>query len=148
MAKLTSAGVRSITAPGLHGDGGTLFLAVAKAGSKSWIQRITIDGRRHDLGLGGFPVISLAKARERAMANRLAVAEGRNPLAEKRRARTPTFRKAALATFEANRPRWRDGKTARNWMQSAAAIKTRILIQIVAPHDSRVPRKSVARWAR
>ncbi len=117
MTKLTSAGVRSITAPGLHGDGGTLFLAVAKAGSKSWIQRITIDGRRHDIGLGGFPVISLAKARERAMANRLAVAEGRNPLADKRRARTPTFRKAAQATFEANRPRWRDGKTARNWMQ-------------------------------
>ena len=117
MGKLTSARVRSITAPGLHGDGDTLFLALARGGSKSWIQRITIDGRRHDIGLGGFPLISLAKARERAMTNRLAISDGRNPLAEKRRAKTPTFRKAALATFEANRPRWRDNKTARNWLQ-------------------------------
>ena len=115
--KLTAARIRSATEPGLYGDGGTLYLAVAKGGSKSWIQRVTIDSRRHDLGLGGYPVISLAKARQRAMANRLAIAEGRNPLADKRRAKTPTFRRAAQATFEANRPRWRDGKTARNWMQ-------------------------------
>ncbi len=117
MPKLTAAGIRSATKPGLYGDGATLYLAVARGGSKSWMQRVTIDGRRHDIGLGGYPVISLAKARQRAMANRLAIAEGRNPLAEKRRTRTPSFRNAAHATFEANRPRWRDGKTARNWMQ-------------------------------
>ncbi|MCY3818384.1 MAG: tyrosine-type recombinase/integrase [Gammaproteobacteria bacterium] len=117
MGKLTAASVRSVTKPGRYGDGDTLFLMIAKGGSKSWVQRITIDGRRHDIGLGGFPLISLAHARERAMANRLAIADGRNPLTEKKRARTPTFRKAAEATFEANRPRWRDGKTARNWMQ-------------------------------
>lgn len=117
MGKLTAASVRSVTKPGRYGDGDTLFLMIAKGGSKSWVQRITIDGRRHDIGLGGFPLISLSHARERAMANRLAVANGRNPLTEKKRARTPTFRKAAQATFEANRPRWRDGKTARNWMQ-------------------------------
>ena len=117
MGNLTVAGVRSATKPGRYADGDTLYLMVAPGGSKSWVQRITIDGRRHDIGLGGFPLISLAKARERAMANRLAVANGRNPLAEKRRAKTPTFRAAAQATFEANKPRWRDGKTARNWMQ-------------------------------
>ena len=117
MGRLTAASVRSVTKPGRYGDGDTLFLMIAKGGSKSWVQRITIDGRRHDIGLGGFPLISLAHARERAMANRLAVVNGRNPLTEKKRARTPTFRKAAQATFEANRPRWRDGKTARNWMQ-------------------------------
>ena len=117
MGRLTAASARAASKPGRYADGDTLFLMIAQGGSKSWVQRITIDARRHDIGLGGFPLISLANARERAMANRLAVASGRDPLAEKRRAKTPTFRKAAQATFEANKPRWRDGKTARNWIQ-------------------------------
>ena len=67
-----------------------------------------------------FPVVSLAKARERAFANRVAIAEGRNPLAEKIRAQIPTFRESAEKTIEANRPRWRNPKTDRNW---AAALE-------------------------
>ena len=109
--------MRAASKPGRYSDGDTLFLMVAKGGSKSWVQRITIDGRRHDIGLGCFPLISLSTARERAMSNRLAVANGRDPLADKKRAKTPTFRNAAQATFEANKPRWRDGKTARNWIR-------------------------------
>jgi len=116
-SQLNAAAVRNISKPGRYADGGTLYLLVADSGAKSWVQRITVDGRRRDIGLGSFPTISLAKARERAMANRLAVANGRDPLADRRRAKTPTFREAAQATFEANRPRWRDTKTARNWMQ-------------------------------
>ena len=115
MGKLTATSAKSIAKPGRHGDGGTLYLCVKASGAKSWIQRITIDGRRHDIGLGSFPVVSLAKARERAFANRVAVADGRNPLADKIRARTPTFREAAEKTIEANRPRWRNSKTDRNW---------------------------------
>ena len=103
--------------PGLHGDGDTLYLRVARGGSKSWIQRLTIDGKRRDIGLGGWPTVSLAKARERAFANRVAVSEGRDPLAAKRQARVPTFREAAERTFEANRPRWRSAKVAATWMQ-------------------------------
>ncbi len=117
MGKLTFAGIRSLSEPGRYGDGGTLFLVVAPGGSKSWIQRLTIDGRRRDIGLGGWPVVSLAKARERAFANRVAVADGLNPLAEKRKARTPTFRHAAEQTFVALRPRWRNAKVATNWLQ-------------------------------
>ena len=45
----------------------------------------------------------------------MAIADGRNPLAEKIRARIPTFREAAEKTIEANRPRWRNPKTDRNW---------------------------------
>ncbi|MDE0062991.1 MAG: integrase arm-type DNA-binding domain-containing protein, partial [Gammaproteobacteria bacterium] len=115
--KLTAATVRTISAPGRYADGNTLFLNVTKGGSKSWVQRISVDGHRRDTGLGSFPTISLAEARKRALANRLAVADGRDPLADKKRAAAPTFREAAQATFEANRPRWRDTKTARNWMQ-------------------------------
>ncbi len=91
MGRLTVAMLRALSKPGRYGDGGTLFLNVAPSGSKSWIQRITINGRRRDIGLGGWPVVSLAKARERAFANRVAIADGRDPLAEKRRANVPTF---------------------------------------------------------
>ena len=118
MGKLTAATVRTASRPGLHGDGATLYLAVAPGGSKSWIQRVTVAGRRRDIGLGGYPAVSLAKARLRAMANRVAIADGIDPLAEKRRANTPTFRAAAVVTLEANRPRWRSARTARAWMQS------------------------------
>ena len=95
MGKLTVAHVRRLSEPGRYGDGETLFLNVARGGSKSWIQRITIDGHRRDIGLGGWPVVSLAEARELAFENRRVVRRGGDPLAEKRRAKMPTFREAA-----------------------------------------------------
>ncbi len=117
MGKLTVARINSLVKPGRHGDGGTLFLCVAPGGSKSWIQRLTIDGHRRDLGLGGWPLVSLVEARDKAFENRRLARSGGNPLAAKRRARMPTFRQAAERTFEANRPRWRNAKVATNWMQ-------------------------------
>ena len=95
MGRLNHGKIRALREPGRYADGGTLYLRVAPGGSKSWIQRATINGRRRDIGLGGWPVVSLARARERAFANRVAVSEGRDPLAEKRRASMPTFRAAA-----------------------------------------------------
>ena len=118
MAKFSDARVRTITIPGLHGDGGGLYLNVRASGSRSWIQRITIDGRRRDIGLGPYPAVSLLRARLLAAANRSAVAEGRDPLSEKRKSRVPTFREAALRVHEANKPRWRNGKHVVNWMGS------------------------------
>ena len=118
MFKLNAARIKTITKTGLHGDGRGLYLRVAPGGSKGWIQRITIDGRRRDIGLGGYPTVSLAKVRLLADANRSAVAEGRDPLAEKRKARTPAFREAALRVHEANLPRWRNGKHTTGWLQS------------------------------
>ena len=117
MGRLTAAKLKAFSTPGLHGDGGTLYLRVAPGGSKSWIQRLTIAGKRRDIGLGSAALVTLAKARQRALANRIAIADGRDPLAEKRKAKVPTFREAAAKTFEANRPRWRSEKTAANWMQ-------------------------------
>ena len=64
----------------------------------------------------GGPVVSLAKARQRAFANRVAVADGADPLADKQRAKTPTFREAGQRALEANRPRWRNAKTTDNWI--------------------------------
>ena len=115
---LTHAKVKALKTPGRHGDGGGLYLNVAKGGSKSWVQRIAIDRRRRDVGLGGFPAVSLAKARERASQNRDAIADGRDPVAEKRTLKPamPTFREAAHACHEMTRPRWRNEKHAANWL--------------------------------
>ncbi len=118
MANLTDARVRSLSEPGRYGDGGGLYLNIAPGGSKSWVQRIAIEGRRRDLGLGGYPAVSLRQARRRASDNRAGVADGRDLLAEKRRPTTPTFREAALRVHEINRPRWRSAKQTRNWIQT------------------------------
>ena len=117
MAKLTVAKIRALTKPGMYGDGGTLFLRVARGGSKSWIQRLAIDGKRRDMGLGGWPLTTLTEAREAAFENRRLARRGGDPLAAKRKAQVPSFREASKATFEANRPRWRNAKVASNWMQ-------------------------------
>ena len=118
MATLTAAKVKNISDPGMYGDGGTLYLRVAPGGSKSWIQRLTIEGKRCDIGLGGYPLTSLAEARDKAFENRKAARGGGDPLAEKRKARMPTFREAAQNTFDANRPRWRSEKVAAKWWQA------------------------------
>ena len=122
MGNLTAVKAKSLSKPGMHGDGEGLYLSVSRSGSRSWVQRISIDGRRREIGLGSFPAIGLAQARGLAAANRTAVAEGRDPLAEKREAKRkaaiPTFREAAKQTFEANLPRWRNGKHTLSWWQT------------------------------
>ena len=121
MGKLTVLKVKSLHEPGKYGDGDGLYLNIAKGGTRSWIQRIVIDGRRRDVGLGGFPAVALAQARRRAQENRAAVADGADPIADKheakRRAAVPTFREAAGAVLELNRPRWKNAKVAKNWAQ-------------------------------
>lgn len=82
------------------------------------MQRIVIHGRRRDLGLGGYPAIGLAEARALALANKALVTAGRDPLAERHRANVPTFREAAKKVYEANLPRWRNGKHTVNWWGS------------------------------
>ena len=119
MGNPTVAKAKSLTGPGMHGDGEGLYLNVTRNGSRSWVQRISIDGCRRKIGLGQFPAIGLAQARIFAAANRTAVAEGRDPLAEKHEAKRktaiPTFREATGRTFEANKPRWRNGKHTVSW---------------------------------
>ena len=81
--------------PGRHGDGGTLFLVVEPGGrSRHWVQRLTIAGKRRDLGLGGYPYVGLAEARAAAFANRQLARRGEDPTATVRQSRLPTFRTA------------------------------------------------------
>ena len=114
---LSAAFVSKATAPGHYHDGHGLILRVTRAGSKQWVQRLRIRGKRRELGLGGYPLVTLAMAREAALANRRKVHAGDDPLAEKRRARgVPTFAEAARKVFELRRDGWRNAKHAGQWI--------------------------------
>ena len=118
MRKITYAETKAIKKPGFYCAGDTLYLRVGYAGSKSWVQRLTIDGKRHDIGLGSFKLVTLTEARDMAFENRKAARiQMRDPLAEKRKARIPTFEQAAKQTWEALKPRWRNAVHTKNWRQ-------------------------------
>ena len=139
---LTAAKAKTITKPGSHYAGETLYLHVAPGGSKSWVQRLTIHGRRCDIGLGGFPVVSLAEARDIAYRHRKLARAGGDPLAEKRKVKIPTFREVAEQTFKANRARWRSEKTARNWEQG---MNKHVLPKLGALRVDQIRREDVLR---
>ena len=115
---LSATRAKALKEPGRYSDGGGLHLYISKAGRKSWVLRITVDVRRRDIGLGGYPSVSLALASEKAAYNRAAVAEGRDPVAEKHAPSMPTFREAAHAVHEANKPHWRNPRHAAGWIQT------------------------------
>ena len=115
---LSATRVKALKEPGRYSDGGGLHLYISKAGRKSWVLRITVNGRRRDFGLGGYPSVSLALACEKASDNRGAVAEGRDPVAEKHAPAMPTFREAAYSVHGENKPRWRNARHIADWMQA------------------------------
>jgi len=119
--RLNVGRIRGLTKPGRYPDGQTLYMNVAKGGSKSWVQRVVIDGKRHDIGLGPYPRVSLREAREVAFENRSRIFRGENPLAAKRRdareVNMPTFSEAATLTRQSLSHLWRSTKTARQWRQ-------------------------------
>ena len=128
MSKLTTAKIRKLNDFGRSGDGGGLYLNVSKSGTKSWVQRVRIDGRRTDKGLGGFPSVGLSEARRIADANRVALAKGRNPWATGV-LRTETNAPVDVPSFEvlARRchtvnvaaGRWTNAKNISNWIHRA-----------------------------
>ena len=103
---LTAVEAKSINTPGAYRAGETLYLNVAPGGSKSWVQRLTVHGRRCDIGLGGFPLVSLAEAREAAFQNRKLARTGGDPLAEKHKARVTCPLKARPVIKLENNLNW------------------------------------------
>ena len=117
--KALSAQFVRAAAPGRYCDGNTLYLFVQRSGARSWVQRLVIRGRRHDLGLGSVALVSLAEAREKARKNRKLAREGGDPLAEKRRALdVPSFVEAAAWVLEQKQAGWRSKRHGRDWMSS------------------------------
>ena len=116
--RLSAPFVRSAP-PGRHCDGNGLYLYVKNTGTRSWIQRLVVRGRKREIGLGSVVLVSLAEAREQALANRKLARAGGDPLAEKRRSiGVPTFAEAARRVIEQKRGGWRSPKTPRLWARS------------------------------
>lgn len=95
---LTIAYVNSVTKAGKYHDnkGHGLMLRVNESGSKQWVQRVTHEGNRSELGLGSPPVVTLAEARDKALDNKRSIRSGQNPIDERRqRLAVPTFETAA-----------------------------------------------------
>ncbi|MBU3261726.1 integrase arm-type DNA-binding domain-containing protein [Roseovarius sp. PS-C2] len=110
---LSAVFVRQVVEPGKYSDGNGLFLLVQPNGSKSWVQRITIRGKRRDIGLGGAGYVSLAEARELALENKKLARAGGDPLQAKHEAQAVlTFAEAARKVHEIRKPTWRNKKHA------------------------------------
>ncbi len=91
MGKLTTRKVETAK-PGKYGDGAGLQLAVAPTGARKWVYRYMTQGKAREMGLGDYPTITLAEAREKALEARRLARSGVDPIAERRKdRRVPTF---------------------------------------------------------
>ena len=119
--RLSAAFVRTAE-PGFYCDGHGLNVRVDPSGARQWGQRLVIRGRPQMLGLGGYPLVSLAEARNVAFANRQRAWTGGDPRAEKRHGQgVPTVEEAAATVLAQQRPGWRNAKHARDWPRSLRA---------------------------
>ena len=115
---LTAARVRTVQEPGKYHDGGGLglFLRVDPNGARFWVQRVTIRGKRRELGLGSPPLVPLAEARDKATANKRLARAGGDPLAEKRKARDAlTFGQAVEHYLDHKLSEFRSDKHRKQW---------------------------------
>lgn len=125
--KLTALAVDRIKKVGWHSVGEGLWLQVKASGSRSWLFRYMLQGKPHGMGLGQYPVVSLAKAREEAAKCKALLVEGEDPIAardsgrEQERleaARKQTFKQCAEAFIESHKSGWRNPKSESQWKAS------------------------------
>lgn len=121
-----SAGFMKKLEPGKHLDGAGLWLVVRADGGAQWVLRVTVHGRRREMGLGGFPALGLADARTVADRWRSVAAAGRDPIREReteRRAASRADISLATATadcFEARKAQLKGDGTAGRWLSPLA----------------------------
>lgn len=128
--KLTDRQVRSLEYPNFYSDGGNLYLQVSKSGTKSFVFRYELRGKRRSMGLGPYPAVSLVQARESATRCRQLLQQNVDPLDYKneteaaerlKAARKMTFDDCAKSYIECKRHEWTNSKHAQQW---ANTIKT------------------------
>ena len=121
---LSATFVRNVHAPGRYGDGRgglglSLLVKPASRGgfSKSWAQSVRLDGRPTSIGLGRYPVVTLAVAREKALDNARAIAGGCDPRRPGRG--VPTFAEASETVMAIHAGNWKNGsRSAEQWRTS------------------------------
>ena len=119
MGRLTAASVRAAKKPGKYYDRHGLIMRVAPGGSKQWVWRGTVRGRRRDIGLGSVAYTTLAEARDIAYEYRKIARAGGDPATLRRSTTVPTFAIAVERVIAAHRGGWKDGgKSEENWRSS------------------------------
>lgn len=123
--QLSARKVESATTPGYYGDGGGLYLQVSKKyGSRNWVFRFMLSGRAREMGLGSPQTFTLKEARERARKCRQLVADGIDPIEERRRRRDETraddagrilFKDAVAKFLEVHQNTWKNAKHRQQW---------------------------------
>jgi len=121
---LTALAVARLSVPGVYADGGGLYLQISRGGGRSWIFRYSLNGCRHEMGLGSTITVSLAEARDLALAARKLVQARIDPIvardaavtqARLEAAKAITFKQAATQYIESHAPGWRNKKHALQW---------------------------------
>lgn len=134
--KLTPLAVERKKKPGYYGDGNGLWLQVSKLGSKSWVFRYTLAGKRREKGLGPTHALSLAEARVRARECRNLLLEGKDPIEVRNAskvakaledAKKMTFDQCAAAYIAAHRSGWKNAKHASQWESTLATYASPII---------------------
>jgi integrase len=118
--KLNAMQVKKLSSPGRYADGNCLYLTISESGSKSWLLRIVVRGRRRDMGLGSVDLVSLEEARDLARQYRRIARSGGDPLLDRQalRGQLISFREAAVQVHELNVPSWGNDKHASQWLSS------------------------------
>ncbi len=120
LQKLTAVKVKN-AGPGKYADGGGLWLVKRTDGGGQWVLRVTIHGRRREMGLGGIEAVSLKEARETAEQWRAVVRQGKDPIKERERLRREAAKgdnilaTVAVEAFEARKAELKDDGKAGRW---------------------------------
>jgi integrase len=136
--RLTANSVKAITKPGLHADGGGLYLRVEESGAKRWAFLYRLNGRRKEMGLGSVLSLSLASARRAAQEAREQVQAGDDPVEIRRGRRASespkTFGQCADELIKALSPGWKNHVHREQWVttlsQEAAALRDKPVASI------------------
>lgn len=130
--ELSALEVNRLTKPGRYAVGGVagLEMQISEKGARVWVLRVMIAGKRREMGLGGYPDVTLAGAREAARAARVKLKDGIDPIEEAKakrsalyasRAASMTFSEAASAYIKVMEAEWSNDKHAQQWRNT---IKT------------------------
>lgn len=117
--KLTDTAIRRLDKPGIYGDGDGLFLRVRRGGSRQWCFIYKRDGKRTEIGLGGYgqgtAPVSLSLARDKADAIRNQLARGLDPRGDRQPARVVTFAHVMAELLQSKDGGWKNDKHRAQW---------------------------------